>query len=179
MKADIVYESKGKSINGEPYITVKRARGYYEYVTRAGTDSIAFILHKDNKIGLIYESKPPLDERTNSKAMLTTAFGGSIDSNKELIDICKTEVLEEAGFDVSYDRIKHIGKTMVSTQMDQFCYGFIVDVNNLEAGLTEADYINSKDPDEYCHNKVIWLTEEELIQNSDWKSIWIWFSRNK
>lgn len=160
----ILFESEGKTLDGKPFLTVKKARGYFVYAERGGMDSIAFVLHDrhNQKFGLINESKPPLDERMDSKFKLTTAFGGSIDSDKSPIEICKQEVLEEAGFDAGLDSIRHIGKTMVSTQMSQLCDGYLVDVTWLEQGETEDS-----------RNEVVWLDRFELMENSDWKSIWI------
>jgi hypothetical protein len=176
-EAKVLWESKGKTPAGDPFFSVKEARGYYVYGQRGGTNSIAFVLKDGDKYGLIYESKPPLDEEYNEKHMEITAFGGSIDMDKSYKEICQTEVLEESGYDVSMDRISDVGKTLVSTQMNQLCYGYLVDVSGLEAGETESDIYNAeqeaKDSDEFKHNKVIWFSFDELMDNNDWKSIWI------
>ncbi len=163
-KAQTLYNSKNKALNNEPFLTVKKARNYFVYAERAGIDSVAFILAKDNKFGLINESKPPLDERMNKRVQMTTAFGGSIDTEKDGValtpeEICQLEVLEESGFEVTLDRIHPVDKTLVSSQMNQFCYGFFVDVNNLEADTED--------------NKTEWFNHQELMLNNDWKSIWI------
>jgi len=178
-KAKIIWESAGKNPAGEPFLSVKQARGYYYYAERGGRDSIAFILFDLNseKIGLIYESKPPLDEVFGKKMMMVTAFGGSLDMDKTPEEICKIEVLEEAGYDVDLEKIICVGTTLVSTQMSQGCVGFFVDVTGLTPGKTEADIKNDvqdkKDPDEFIRNKVVWLNVDELMHNNDWKSIWI------
>ena len=57
------------------------------------------------------------------------AFGGSIDKDKSLKQIVIDEVREEAGFDVDLESIIGLGQVMVSTQMNQFCYLFIVIVD--------------------------------------------------
>ena len=180
-KAKILWESEGKSpMNGEPWITVKQARGYYEYAQRAGTDSIAFILidSEQEKFGLIYESKPPLDEAYNEKKMLTTAFGGSCDMDVPLNEICQTEVSEESGYDVDLEQVVFMGNTLVSSQMNQICHLFLVDITGLTPTSTEADVYNAeqeaKDSDEFKHNKVIWMSADELMLNGDWKSIYIY-----
>jgi len=178
-KAQIVWQSPETTPAGDPFMTVKKARGYYYYTERGGRDSIAFILFDQNagKIGLINEAKPPLDEVFNQKAMRVTAFGGSIDMDKSPEEICQVEVLEEAGYDVPLENIVCVGTTMVSTQMNQGCVGFMVDVTGLVPGKTEADIKNEaqdeKDPDEFCHNSTIWMNDDELMDNNDWKSIWI------
>lgn len=172
---EIMYQSEGKAPNGDAFLTVKRARGYYEYSERPGKDSIAFVLYDTDtkKFGLIYESKPPLDERDSCLSMRTTAFGGSIDIDKTYIEICQMEVSEEAGYNVDISSIQSIGKTLVSSQSSQLCEGYIVDVTGLPQGKTEVDIENEKDPDEFKHNKVLWLEEYEVFELEDWKSIWI------
>ena len=180
--SEIMYESKGKAPNGEPFLTVKKARGYYEYSERPGKDSITFILYDEdtNQFGLIYESKPPMDERMGEKVMMTTAFGGSIDMEHTYQEICKIEVLEESGYDVPLDRITSVGTTLVSTQMSQLMEGFLVDVTGIKK-THQAEYEvsseeqDAKDPDEFNRNRVVWLGSEEVMQNDDWKSIYIMF----
>ena len=179
-KAEILWESKEKNEQGEPFLTVKRSRNYFLYSQRAGTDSIAFILVDNdlNLIGLISESKPPLDERFNEKHMDVTAFGGSIDKDLSYIEICQAEVIEESGFDVPMDRITYEGETIVSSQMNQICHCYSVDITGLKSGDTEADIFNSicspKDTDEFSHNKVVWKTPDEVMNTGDLKSIFIY-----
>ncbi len=173
----ILWSSEEKNPAGDPYITVKKARDYYYYTERGGVDSIAFILYdsKNGKFGLINESKPPLDHLFNERHMMTTAFGGSIDSNLTRELICRAEVLEEAGYDVDVSKIRCVGSTLVSSQMNQFCVGYLVDVTGLIPGKTEADIINSDlvDPLEFVNDKTVWMNATELLENNDWKSIWI------
>lgn len=169
MNTNIKYQSIGKAPDGSPFLTVKQARGYYEYAERPGLDSIAFILWDWNtqKFCLIKESKPPLDERFNELSLRTTAFGGSIDTDKTYKEICCIEVLEETGYKVSSNKIHSVGTTMVSTQMSQLCEGFLVDVTGLEKTY-KAEYEDSK-----YGETIVWLTYEDLLANDDWKSIWI------
>jgi len=177
---EIVYASEGKAPNGEPFLTVKRARGYYEYAERPGRDSIAFILYDSARpacIGLIYEAKPPLDESTSTKAMLTTAFGGSIDSDLTPQLICQTEVLEEAGYVVPIEHIHLVGHTYVSTQSSQRMYAYLVDITGIsKTALTETESLSdhSIDPDEFSRNRTMWMNPLDLFSNDDWKSIYIW-----
>ena len=170
MKAKIKYSSKGKTPDGKPFMRVKEARGYYYYAERGGLDSVAFILfdNKSKKFMLINESKPPLDERFNKRVTLTTAFGGSIDSENTPEEITQTEVLEETGFEVGLDRIHYTGETMVSTQMSQMCKLYLVDVTNLKK-TKQAEY----EKPEFKENSVHWMTYSELLENQDWKSIFI------
>jgi hypothetical protein len=178
-KPEIMYKSKGKAPNGDAFLTVKKARGYYEYSERPGKDSIAFVLYDDNtkKFALIYEAKPPLDERMDTKVMMTTAFGGSIDMEYSYKEICQVEVREEAGYDVPLNKIHSIGKTLVSTQMNQLLEGFLVDVTNIDKTLkTEVEMFNEEDSrglDKFNYSRIVWMNEQEVISNSDWKSIFI------
>jgi len=162
-RPEILWQSEGKNpLNNEPFMTIKRADGYYLYSERAGIDSVAFILidNKKNKIGLIQEIKPPLYEKGIKR--LVTAFGGSMDKKDIYPEkIVIEEVKEEAGYKVDGRDITYIGETMVSTQSNQMLKGYVVDVTN-------ADFVGA-DEDE----KIVWLDNKELIENSDWKSIFI------
>ncbi len=183
-KAEIMYESAGKTPAGDPFMTVKMARGYYQYAERGGKDSIAFILYDDKikKFALIYESKPPMDEVLGKEVRMTTAFGGSIDmgENTTYQEICQTEVKEEAGYIVPLDKIYDCGSTLVSTQMSQMANGFFVDVTGIEkTEIAEwekaADEAQSeKDANKFVGNEVRWFNISEMMENGDWKSIYIW-----
>jgi len=84
MKTEILYQTKETNEEGKPFLTIKKAIGYYTYAERLGINSVAFILYDKNKsdcFGLIYENKPPLDEVNKKEMKLTTAFGGSIDKD--------------------------------------------------------------------------------------------------
>lgn len=176
---ETLWESPGKNHEDKPFFTVKQSRGYYVFGERVGRDSICFILfdNKTKKFGLISESKPPMDTETELCRM-TTAFGGSIDmgENTTYQEICQTEVLEEAGYVVPLDRITSIGKTLVSTQMSQMAEGFLVNITDIPK-TEKAEYEMSKDGDtndEFSGNSVIWMDSNELMENNDWKSIFIW-----
>ena len=162
MKTETLWESQEYTPSGDPFLTVKRANSYFYYGVRGGKDSIAFIL-KDknkNKYALISEEKPPLFE--DGITHLTTAFGGSIDCDNTIEEICLFEVFEEAGYDVRLDDIEYLGDVLVSTQMNQMCHLFIVDV---------TDYYKSL-PIE-GGTEVMWLSKEEIINLQDWKAITI------
>jgi len=148
-----------------PWLTVKRAGGYI-YSQRKGVDSIAFVLIAINaaderRIGLIHEYKDPLGD------FLTTGFGGSIDDEKyhsDLRILVKDEVIEEAGFDVTFENIEYHGKVMVSTQSNQFCHLFSVEVDKLKQGER-----TTKNPIE-LKSLVTWITMAELPKLEDWKA---------
>lgn len=170
-----MYKSEGKAPNNDPFLTVKKARGYYEYSERPGYDSIAFILYDGNRFGLINESKPPMDEREGYEVKMTTAFGGSIDINKSYKEICQMEVLEESGYKVPIERIFSVGKTLVSTQMSQMCELFLVNVSQIsKTQRAEYEMDSSKDVNgEFVGNSVVWMSDDEIMENGEWKSIYI------
>lgn len=174
---EIMYTSEGKTPDGKPFMAVKRARGYYEYAERGGQDSIAFILADKNarKFALIYESKPPMDERMNTEVRMTTAFGGSVDMDgKTLQEICQIEVQEEAGFVVPLSKIQSVGETLVSSQMSQLCHLFMVDVTDIpKTQQAEYELPDISKDQEFAGNDVIWMSYAEVLENSDWKSIFI------
>lgn len=146
------------------YLQIKEwsdTRSTYYYAERLGKDSVAFILHNRStgKFGLIKEFKPPIND------YLITAFGGSLDKDKDNLDIVKDEVREEAGYimaDISY-----VGRSFVSTQMNQFCYLYLVDV-------TDAKQVE-KEPETYLESiaTVEWLTRDQIMRGDDWKAITI------
>lgn len=177
-KAEVMYESSGKTIDRNPFITVKKARGYYEYVERGGIDSIAFILlnRKNNTFGLIKEAKPPMDEIMGRRVQMITAFGGSIDSKKNPFEICQEEVKEESGYVVSIENnIHYVGKTLVSSQMNQMCWLFLVDITDIKK-TEKAEYELQKEKDikENGQDEVIFMDYDSLMSNMDWKSITIY-----
>lgn len=139
---------------------VKGEQTYY-YAERLGKDSIAFILRDRNtgKFGLVKEFKPPLNE------YLVTAFGGSLDKNIPQTDLVRDEVREEAGYimaDISY-----LGRSFVSTQMNQFCYLYLADI-------TEAKEV-PKEPQNAMEAmaSIAWLTKDQILRGEDWKAITI------
>ena len=171
-KAEVLWQSEELNHNGDPFFSVKKARGYYVYGERLGINSVAFILfdNKTKKFCLINESKPPMDETSKELVKMTTAFGGSIDSVHPEQQICQTEVLEESGYKVPLDKIYPTGSTLVSTQMSQMCITYLVDVTGIKK-THKAEH--EEDNDDAGQNSVHWFSFNELVDNSDWKSIFI------
>jgi len=141
-------------------------RNGYAYSERLGRDSIAFILYDANaehKYGLIHEGKPPLGENV----YMTTAFGGSLDSDKSPLDTTIAEVAEEAGYIVDASQITALGNVLVSTQMNQMCHLFLVDVTDVAlTGRTTTD------PSELLA-KVVWCKKKVVRNLPDWKAVTI------
>ncbi len=139
---------------------VKGEQIFY-YAERLGKDSIAFILRDRNigKFGLVKEFKPPVND------FLVTAFGGSLDKNLPQIDLVRDEVREESGY-ICCD-ITYVGRSFVSTQMNQFCYLYLIDVTEAKKVTTEPQC------DLEALSEVVWLTLEEVKRGDDWKAITI------
>ncbi len=138
----------------------------YQFAERRGVDSIAFVCYNKNAktVLLNLEYKPPVD------AFILGAFGGSIDKEKSYEEITQAEVREEAGFEVQLEDIINLGKVFVSTQMNQFCYLYLVyvDAKNQKDRQPE-NAIEAKAKTEWrnVYNPVLF---EEL---ADWKAITI------
>ena len=133
----------------------------YYYAERLGVDSIAFILHNSTtgQFGLIKEFKPPINR------FLITAFGGSLDKDIQQASIVEEEVEEEAGY--INTQISYAGSVFVSTQMNQFCYLYLVDV-------THATVVPKKPQTAMeAVAEVVWLYPTQIIGGDDWKSITI------
>ena len=148
-----------------PWLKVKKAGGFI-YSERKGTDSIAFILiatnaNDERRIGLINEYKDPIGR------FVTTAFGGSIDDVKyhnDLRLLVKDEVMEESGFEIKNENINYYGKVMVSTQSNQFCHLFAVEVDKLS-----QQERTTNNPTELLSD-VKWISMKEVQHLEDWKA---------
>ena len=135
----------------------------YQFAERRGVDSIAFICYDSNtnEFLLNNEYKSPVN------SMILSAFGGSLDKDVNKMDIVIGEVREEAGFEVTEDDVVELGKMFVSTQMNQYCYLYLVYV------------FKSEQKDRQPENKVEALATTQWIYNDfdvfngieDWKTI--------
>ena len=177
-----IFESPGK------FMVVKSASTTpYFYAERKGMDSVAFILVDNNradKYGVVNERKPSMDHREGKEVMMETAFGGSNDmiddeeyikmSEEDVIEhlreLVQTEAREESGYRVDLNRIEFVSKELVSTQMNQYCFMFKVDVTGLEAG--ERDPQNAEE--EIAETK--WKTLKGIQMTNDWKAKTILFN---
>lgn len=133
----------------------------YQYAERKGVDSIAFICidKKKNSFLLNNEATPPLGK------FLVRAFGGSLDKSKDKIDIVIEEVLEECGFVVNRKKVKDIGKIFVSTQMNQYCYLYLVDITNAKNVPRQPENKTES------LSEPVWRSKDEIMSGDDWKSI--------
>jgi len=135
----------------------------YQFAERKGVDSVAFLCyHKDTQKFLINkEATPPIGK------FLFRAFGGSIDKDKDYEEIVRDEVLEEAGYKVDPSKIKKVGRSFVSTQMNQYCYLYVVFVSDKQK--------TKRRPENPCEAlaEPTWMSEEEIKKGDDWKAITI------
>ncbi len=155
------------------FLKIKKVDNYgsdYFYAERLGVDSIAFVLlnidrinrNAEDFVGVIHEFKPPIQQS------LTTAFGGSLDKDySDLTDIVKAEVLEESGYKVKDENITPLGRVFVSTQMNQFCHLFAVEVREYQFEGRKPE--NSSE----AAAEVKWLKAEEVHELEDWKAFTI------
>ena len=158
---ETLWTSDAKNADGVPYFKVKQTDKWYIFGERLGKDSLAFILYdkESQEFGLIHERKPPL----GTDVFRTTAFGGSFDKDIEMADICIEEVKEEAGYTIQRGNLDYLGQVLVSTQMNQMCHLYLVDVTGLEAGerdLQEGEY----------GSKVVWMPLQRVLNLQDWKA---------
>lgn len=178
----VIFNSPGGFLNVKSAATTP-----YFYAERKGMDSIAFILidnNRDKKYGMINERKPPMDYRMGEEVMMETAFGGSNDmidveeyinmSDDEIIshfkELVQTECREESGYRVDLDKIEFVSKELVSTQMNQFCYLFKVDVTGVEQGEKEPQNR------EEAIATVEWKSLKDVQKTNDWKAKTILFN---
>ena len=146
----------------------------FQFAERRGVDSIAFICFDPRKEQFLLnrEWKPPIS------FFVLGAFGGSIDKDKKPEEIVLDEAREEAGFLVSSDAVKLVGKVLVSTQMNQWCYLYIVFVdkdkqknrepeNDVEAMATTHWMAQSK----FAFSKVKDWKPITIISLAKWKNI--------
>jgi len=160
---DHLHDSTIETIYGtskeNKFLKIKENQGYY-YAERLGVDSVAFILYDidTDLYGLINEYKPPINR------FMVTAFGGSIDKSHGLINIVQEEVLEEAGYEVKHRDITFVDSCFVSTQMNQFCYLYLVNVSkdNYKGRQPQTKWEESA--------SVVWLPEEAVLKIEDWKA---------
>jgi hypothetical protein len=175
-----------ESVGG--FLKVKSAETTpYFYAERKGVDSVAFILLDENrsdKYGVVNERKPPMDERFGELAFIETAFGGSNDiiddekyfemTDEEVIDhlkqIVKMEAREEGGYDVDMSKIKFISKELVSTQMNQWAFLFVVNVTGVKQGKTDPQNA------EEAMATIRWKNFKQVQRMNDWKTKTIIFN---
>lgn len=168
IKDEIMWQSHSENFGGEPFFKVRVVNDWYVYGERLGKDSIAFILFDENAedgkhYALINERKPAMNARYDREVFMTTAFGGSNDSDHSFEEITQKEVKEESGYSVDLNRITSLGSVLVSTQMNQMCYLYMVNVTDLQKGERELGMGEQG-------SEVIWMSEKAIYLGQDWKA---------
>jgi hypothetical protein len=150
-----------KYLNLKKVIDPDNHVGGYFFAERLGVDSIAFVCldRISNRYLLNNEYTPPTNE------FLIRAFGGSLDKKMSRNSIVKEEVQEEAGYTVTDDMIHEVGSVFVSTQMNQRCFLYLVDVTNgKKTGRIPENQVEQMATE-------LWRKEIDIIKGDDWKSI--------
>lgn len=158
-----------KQITNQPFLNIKEVNDpamackSYQFAERKGVNSVAFVCYdkKKDKYLINNEATPPIGD------FQLRAFGGSIDKSKKYEEIVQDEVKEEAGYNVGLDRITFVGEVFVSTQMNQYCFLYFVDVSDVEAEDREPENATEA----LSHPE--WVTKEDIIAGIDWKAITI------
>lgn len=160
-----------ETLADEKFVTLKKVvdpennvNGYL-YAERLGVDSVAFVCmdRKTKQVMINKEYKPPIS------SFVAGAFGGSLDKDVNLKQIVKAEVKEEAGFVVEEKDIVSVGKSFVSTQMNQYCHLFVV--------LVDKEKEDEREPENAIEAmaETVWVDEEFLLNPpsdfEDWKAI--------
>lgn len=134
----------------------------YQYAERKGINSVAFICYDRTKnlFLLNHEYTPSMD------TFMNRAFGGSFDEKIKPTDLVIKECYEEAGYEIKNSAsVISLEKCFVSTQMNQFCYLFLILVSDDEkVGRHPENNVEAA-------AKTVWLTEKDIIEGSDWKAI--------
>ena len=158
-----------KQITNNRFLNIKEVKDEamgcsgYQYAERLGVNSVAFICYDKDKGKFLInkEATPPTGD------FLVRAFGGSIDKSKTYEEIVQDEVREEAGYKVRLSKVKSVGKSFVSTQMNQYCYLYLVFVSDKQEVGREPE----NKTEELA--EVVWMSEDEINDGDDWKAITI------
>ena len=153
-----------KFVNIKKVVDKEKNVNGYLFAERLGVDSVAFVCydwHRD--IYLVNnEYKPPIDD------FVLGAFGGSIDKDASKVQIVVDEVREEAGFDIFAEDVEYIGKYLVSTQMNQYCYLYVAHVSKDE----QLERRPENAIEAMAETK--WISGDDFLNLNDWKAITIY-----
>ncbi len=134
------------------------------FAERAGVDSVAFILfdasRPDGKnFGIIEQY------RGNYGQFHKGCYTGSLDKPELSIEeIVVEEVLEEAGFEVTLDRVAYISKEFCGSGTNECVHLFMVDVTGIPQGETQPESIFEENTEN------LWVDHNGLLACHDWKA---------
>lgn len=151
---------------GRKYLTIietkdKEGSPFY-HVQRLGQDSVAFMGYSDDRTGELLGLKQwsaPYQE------MVTGTFTGSLDKDgKSVEDIVIEEAHEEAGLEVTKDRLKKVGEERVGGSTDETVHLYLIDITGLK--------IDKKNPENKYEELAqrLWLTLDEIQDENDWRA---------
>jgi 8-oxo-dGTP pyrophosphatase MutT (NUDIX family) len=156
----VIAESPGKWVS-----LVTDDEGRFFWSRRKGQDSISVVIvrkdSKDRLEVLIHQEFNPA--HVHYRDLNYGAIGGSIDKDKDLVDIAVEEVREEGGFDVTREQMVYCGKFACTTQSDEHVHCYVVDVTGMEELELELE------PGEirYQHDNAWKLYSDDLLDLED------------
>lgn len=143
----------------------------YYFSERAGVDSVAFILFDANNgetpFGIIEQY------RGNYGAFHKGCYTGSNDKPElTMEEIVVEEVKEEAGYEVTLDRVAFMTKEFCGSGTNESVYLYVVDVTDVPLGETAPESIFEENTEN------LWVDKQGLMHCDDWKSKLIFFLLN-
>ena len=137
----------------------------FYFIERAGIDSVAFILYDNNApdnrtVGLIDQYRGSYGE------FIKGCYTGSLDKpDKSLVEIVIDEVKEEAGFEVTENRVYFISKEITGAATNERVNLYLVDVTNAnKVDLSPESAFES-------NTENLWYSPQEaLIKTTDFKA---------
>lgn len=140
------------------FLTIKKAIKHpssFFYTERKGIDSIAVTLYDKThqKVGLINETKPPFNERENTRVFYQTALGGSLFDMvntedylcmtfDEQLEIAKTtalkELQEEVGYTVPANKMVFCKRAIFNSMSNEYTWLFMAEIDE-DAILGDRD----------------------------------------
>lgn len=154
---------------GKKWLTVKATvdpdKEYdpFFYVERLGQNSVAFVLIDQNRpgeYGLLQQWHGPNDK------FVTGAYTGSFDKELEgRYGIVVDEVREEAGYEITEDRIIDLGSVHVLTCTNEVVFLHAVDVTGLEAKHHDPENIFE------ANMNFPWVRKEEVLDGEEFRAI--------
>ena len=137
----------------------------FYFIERAGIDSVAFILYdndaEDNRtIGMINQYRGSYGE------FIKGCYTGSLDKpDKSLVEIVIDEVKEEAGFEVTEDRVYFLSKEITGAATNERVNLYLVDVTYAKKVDLEPESTFEKNTEN------LWYSPQQAFDvATDWKA---------
>lgn len=134
----------------------------FYFSERAGVDSVAFILvdaNREDMFACISQF------RGNYGQFQTGCFTGSLDKPElSLEEIVIEETKEEAGYEVTLDRVAYMTTEFCGSGTNERVHIYIVDVTGLEEGEKEPESVFEE------NTETIWMDKNGIMHCQDWKA---------